>query len=64
VRTQGPRSGASSIVSFALAVLLACWAVNWAARLLMAVWPVLVGTIACLALARAVIRFYWQRDRW
>lgn len=34
---------AERLLSWSLLLLLACWALNEAAQLLLAVWPVLVG---------------------
>lgn len=65
---NGYRSWASSLVSLIVVVVLSCVALNWAAHLLLEVWPVLaiavgagfviVGSIAAL---RGVMerRRYW-----
>lgn len=61
---QHPRSWAASLLSFALTVLAACWAINWAAELLLAVWPVLLGG-ACVVGGVTAGATYWRnRDRW
>lgn len=59
-----PRSWAASLLGFALAVLVACAALNWAAELLREALPVLVP-VALVALAAYIfITYFWQRDRW
>ena len=59
-----PRSLAASLLGFALTVLAASMALNWAACLLLEVWPVLlVAAVVALVLAGAFS--YWRRrDRW
>ena len=58
---HSPRSWASSIVGFALAVLLAGWALHTAAELVLSVWPVLaLSTLVVLT----VIGLIRRRDRW
>jgi len=53
-----------SLLSFAAAVLLAGWAINTAARLVVAVWPVVVGAVLVVVLALGLFQFVRNRDRW
>ncbi len=50
MRQPHPQSWAGSVMGFALAVLVACFALNLAARLLVAVLPVLIGLVVVAAL--------------
>jgi len=59
---QRPRSWAASILTFALAVLAACWALNLGAELLCEALPVLVP-VAGVALAGYVAWRLYNRPR-
>ncbi len=58
-----PSSLASSLLSFALMLLLAGWAINTAVHLILAVWPYLVALAVCVT-AGSLAAAYWRRDRW
>ena len=55
---------ASSIVSIALMVLLAAWAINAAAHLILAVLPVLIGVAATASVGVAGVTLWRGRDSW
>lgn len=56
---RAPRSWAAGIVSFALAVLAACWALNWAAELIREALPVLIP-VAVVALVGTIAWRWWR----
>lgn len=59
-----PHSWASSLLSLALTVLAACWAINWAAHLLVEVWPVVACVLLLAGLAPIAWRYFQARDFW
>ena len=59
-----PRSLAASLLSLALTVLAACWAINWAAHLLLAVWPVVLVATALVVVVPVTWRYFQSRDFW
>ncbi len=58
-----PSSLASSLLGFALMLLLAGWAINTAVHLILEVWPYLVALAVCLS-AASLATAYLRRDRW
>ncbi len=58
-----PSSLASSILGFALMLLLAGWAINTAVHLILEVWPYLVALAVCVT-AASLATAYLRRDRW
>ena len=61
---SAPSSWASSIVSLAVAVLVVCVVLSWAAQLLREALPVLLPASLVLLLAWAGWRVYRRSDRW
>lgn len=62
--SKAPGSMASSIVSISLMVLLAAWAINAAAHLILAVLPVLIGVAATVGVGVAGVALWRGRDSW
>jgi hypothetical protein len=62
--TVGPRSWTASIVGFALAVLVAGWALNRAADYLLAALPVLVPVAAVVTAGVLAWRFHNRPRGW
>ena len=60
----GGPSWTRSLVGFAAAVLLAGWAINAAAQLVLEVWPLVVVTILLIALSLVAFNILHGRDRW
>lgn len=58
------RSWTSSIVGFALAVLLVAWSLDYLAQVLLAIWPLLAGAASVLAVATGSIALWRRRDYW
>jgi len=65
---NGYRSWTSSLVNVVVVLVVSCIALNWAAHLLLDVWPVLVIAVGagflivgCIAVLRIVMerRRYW-----
>ena len=61
---KSPGSLGSSVMSFALMVLLAAWAINSAAHLILAVLPVLIGVAVTAVLAFIGVNVWRNRDYW
>ena len=59
-----PRSWTTSIVGFALAVLVAGWALNQAATYLLAALPVLVPVAVVVTAGLLAWRFYIRPHGW
>jgi len=60
-----PGSWTSSIVGFALAVLLATWALDKFADLIYRIWPLLAGIGAAVVVAAGLWRLWcYHRDTW
>ena len=53
-----------SVLSFALMLLLAGWAINEAVHLIMDVLPVLIGLAVAVAAASVGIAVWRHRDYW
>jgi hypothetical protein len=60
----GRRSWAASIVGFALAVLAACAALQWAAQLLLQALPVLLPAAGVVLLGFFAWRYYNRPRGW
>jgi len=59
-----PQSWTSSIVGFALALLLVAWALERLGQVITAIWPLIAG-LALVALLLFLGFTYWQRrDYW
>lgn len=58
------RSLAVSMLSFALTVLVACWAINRAVQFLLAVWPVVLTVMLFSAALPLLWRYFHSRDYW
>ena len=61
---SSPGGIGGSVLSFALVLLLAGWAINTAVHLVMEVLPVLVGLAVAVAAVSGGIAIWRRRDYW
>lgn len=61
---RGPRSWTSSIVGFALAVLLVSWALRELAQVIRDNWIVLVGVLVVALAVIIFVQIWCRRDSW
>ena len=61
---RDPSSWTSSIVGFALAVLLVAWALDQFAEVVRDNWPILVGALVVVAAAIVGVTMWHRRDYW
>jgi hypothetical protein len=59
-----PQSWTSSIVGFALALLLVAWAVEHHGQVITAIWPLIAGLGLATALLFVGLAYWRRRDYW
>jgi xanthine/uracil permease len=64
VRGGGPSSLTRQTLIFAVAVLIAAWAINSAMQMLVEVLPILLGLLGGLAVGTGAWALWRHRDRW